>query len=271
MSLLTQKLNRLEIHLQSLIEGNLSRLFPQHRIYQQLGQPLISALLAALYSDTSNQWRAPHLFSIHAHPQLAEQYQQHPDLLNMLVEMFQQSAELEGIEFSGIPEIDIISDAELERDELFVQTHGAPERLGDTAMLSPTIAPQPSVPENAFLIITGDTIHPLTRLVTNLGRLKDNHIVLNDPRVSRTHAQIRASSGRFIIFDLGSTGGTYVNNQRIHQCVLHSGDVISLAGIQLVFGQEGAETSKTQEYQPDSGVNPSNTQSDLNDKSGELS
>jgi pSer/pThr/pTyr-binding forkhead associated (FHA) protein len=66
----------------------------------------------------------------------------------------------------------------------------------------------------------------------------DNTLVIDDPRISRNHAQLRAIKGRYIIFDLNSTGGTFVNGQRTSQSVLYPGDVISLAGVPLVFGQD---------------------------------
>jgi pSer/pThr/pTyr-binding forkhead associated (FHA) protein len=95
-----------------------------------------------------------------------------------------------------------------------------------------------AVPENAFLIIEGFKIHPLQESVINIGRRFENHIVIDDPRISRNHAQLRVMNGHFVLFDLNSTGGTNVNGQRTSQIVLYPGDVISLAGVTLVFGQD---------------------------------
>lgn len=95
-----------------------------------------------------------------------------------------------------------------------------------------------AIPEHAFLIIEGVKIHPLKESVINVGRKLENHVVIDDPRVSRTHAQLRVIKGHFVLFDLNSTGGTFVNGQRTSQTVLYPGDVISLAGVTLVFGQD---------------------------------
>jgi pSer/pThr/pTyr-binding forkhead associated (FHA) protein len=95
-----------------------------------------------------------------------------------------------------------------------------------------------SIPENAFLIVEGVKVHPLREAVVNIGRRLENHIVIDDPRISRNHAQLRAIKGRFVLFDLNSTGGTFVNGQRTTQTVLYPGDVISLAGVALIFGQD---------------------------------
>ena len=61
---------------------------------------------------------------------------------------------------------------------------------------------------------------------------------IDDPRVSRNHAQLRAIKGRYVVFDLNSTGGTFINGRRASQGVLYPGDVISLAGVMLIFGQD---------------------------------
>jgi pSer/pThr/pTyr-binding forkhead associated (FHA) protein len=64
----------------------------------------------------------------------------------------------------------------------------------------------------------------MQRLGTLVAGLKI--IVIDDPRVSRNHAQLR-DTGRFVLFDLNSTGGPQ-NGQRTSQTVLYPGDVISL-------------------------------------------
>ncbi|MBN2303138.1 MAG: DUF3662 domain-containing protein, partial [Anaerolineae bacterium] len=86
-----------------------------------------------------------------------------------------------------------------------------------------------------FLVIDGDRYVPLDRPVINIGRQRDNAVVLDNPRVSRQHCQLRLRFGRFVLYDLGSRGGTTVNGARVTECVLNNGDVIELAGIPLVY------------------------------------
>ncbi len=94
------------------------------------------------------------------------------------------------------------------------------------------------IPEDAFVIMDGVKVIPLTQAVINIGRRVENTLIVDDPRVSRNHAQLRAINGRYVLFDLDSTGGTYVNEERITQSILYPGDVISLAGVTLVYGQK---------------------------------
>jgi hypothetical protein len=107
------------------------------------------------------------------------------------------------------------------------------------------------IPENAFLIVDGQEIFQLNQAVINIGRRPDNQLVIPDPRVSRVHAQLRAVRQRFILFDLDSTGGTFVNGERIHQATLFPGDVISLAGLPVVYGQEDSHPGGTETIHPE--------------------
>ena len=95
-----------------------------------------------------------------------------------------------------------------------------------------------TIPEDAFVIIDGIRVIPLNLAIVNIGRRIENTLVVDDPRVSSTHAQLRSINGRYIIFDLNSTGGTFVNGKKVNQSVLYPGDVISLAGVPLIYGQD---------------------------------
>lgn len=68
-----------------------------------------------------------------------------------------------------------------------------------------------------------------------IGRAMDNDVVLEEPRVSRYHAEIRLRGDRFCLRDLKSTNGTRVNGDAVTERVLDDGDRISLAGVDLVF------------------------------------
>ncbi len=62
--------------------------------------------------------------------------------------------------------------------------------------------------EDAFLVINGIDLFPLKQSVSSIGRRIDSVLVINDPRVSRAHAELRCFRGSFVIFDMGSSGGT---------------------------------------------------------------
>lgn len=89
---------------------------------------------------------------------------------------------------------------------------------------------------NAFLIINTQ-VFSLSESPTLIGRRLSNHLVLSEPMVSRYHARIDREEDGYVIVDLDSTGGTYVNGERISRAALSSGDSIVLASIPLVFVQ----------------------------------
>lgn len=69
-----------------------------------------------------------------------------------------------------------------------------------------------------------------------IGRLPECELSVNDPNVSRRHAQVRTHGSNVIVVDLGSTNGTKVNGQRIKgEQVLVDGDIISLGATHLRF------------------------------------
>ncbi len=68
-----------------------------------------------------------------------------------------------------------------------------------------------------------------------IGRDPQNDMVLDDRRVSRKHAEIRLRLGRYTLYDLQSTNGTYVNGRRVAERVLDDGDKISVGGLEILF------------------------------------
>jgi pSer/pThr/pTyr-binding forkhead associated (FHA) protein len=74
----------------------------------------------------------------------------------------------------------------------------------------------------------------VTEDVTRIGRSSDNHIVLSDAAISRSHAVIRKSGNDYEISDLGSSGGVTVNGQRISGSDVASGSTIKIGQTELV-------------------------------------
>ena len=72
--------------------------------------------------------------------------------------------------------------------------------------------------------------------ITSIGRAGwGNEVVLEDPHVSGQHARIRMEGGRHVLYDLGSTNGTWVNGRRVLRMMLMDGDDITLGTTTLRF------------------------------------
>ncbi|MBI3160239.1 MAG: FHA domain-containing protein [Chloroflexi bacterium] len=92
----------------------------------------------------------------------------------------------------------------------------------------------------AYLIVNTQ-VYPINSSPLTIGRSLEANIVIQEPTVSRIHAEITRSEDIFTLHDLGSTGGTYLNGKRISQSTLHSGDSILLAGTPIVFVQDAPQ------------------------------
>jgi hypothetical protein len=76
---------------------------------------------------------------------------------------------------------------------------------------------------------------PLNGDVTTAGRSPDSEIFLDDVTVSRAHAEVVRTAQGFLVRDVGSLNGTYVNRERIEELLLSDGDEVQIGKYRLVF------------------------------------
>jgi len=76
--------------------------------------------------------------------------------------------------------------------------------------------------------------YPLT-VINGIGRSDENRICLSNPGISRKHCEIKAAGGGYVIKDLGSQNGTFVNGQRVTEKKLTEGDTIDVGSVKFVF------------------------------------
>jgi hypothetical protein len=80
----------------------------------------------------------------------------------------------------------------------------------------------------------GETFHPEGDRTT-IGRSPDCEIFLDDVTVSRKHAVLTQRDGTFVIEDLGSLNGTFLNRHRIESAELNDGDELQIGKYRLMF------------------------------------
>ncbi|HRQ38215.1 MAG TPA: FHA domain-containing protein [Chloroflexota bacterium] len=108
-----------------------------------------------------------------------------------------------------------------------------------------TLSPPPlsSQGTTAYVVLERGPIpdqrYDITAVISTIGRSPQNEIVINDPEMSRRHAQIVQQGDYFTVEDLGSTNGTFVNGQRCTGATpLRHGDRIEFGDtVSLVFYQ----------------------------------
>ena len=87
--------------------------------------------------------------------------------------------------------------------------------------------------------------HPVT-----IGRLPDNSIVVDNPAVSGRHARVFREGNHYVVEDLKSTNGTFVNEKPIVRHTLLDRDVVLVGKHSLVFSQAGGDQPEMAEAAP---------------------
>ncbi len=235
------KLDQLEARLQSLFEDQIMAILPGVTIEDRIIQKLALAFRQNIVSQKESGDVAPNVYTLIVASDSAPKWRD-SRVMDALKKVIGAAVRDVGLNLSSQLTIAITTDNSYsERDVTVIASHKL-EPLEDTKGMAIDSQKDDrntdAIPENAFLIVEGVKIYPLKETVINVGRRLENHLVIDDPRISRNHAQLRAINGRYVLFDLNSTGGTFVNGQRTSQTVLYPGDVISLAGVALIFGQD---------------------------------
>ncbi len=145
-----------------------------------------------------------------------------------LAGMVTEYAQEQGYSFIGPVQIRFERADDLETGMFRVRS----QALAGVVPMAPT-APPVSQPA-AYLEING-VRHPLTKPVMTIGRGLDVDLRIEDPGVSRRHAEIRTGGGTAIITDLGSTNGVIVDGQPVDQARLRDGSMIVLGNTTLIF------------------------------------
>ncbi len=91
-----------------------------------------------------------------------------------------------------------------------------------------------TTPKPVYLIINQQVFNINKDLIT-IGRKLGCDIVIQDNFVSRVHAEIRFEDGKYVLYDLGSTSGSFINNKKVAKGILYSGDLLLIANVPMIF------------------------------------
>jgi hypothetical protein len=240
-SIMTNRFSHFEDHIQRLIEGGFARLFAG-----RLHPREVAIQLAKAMEDRAQDDRlAPDMYTVRLNPQDHEAIlSAQPDLPVILAHELTEIARVGGFTLATFPDVKLLSDINIGLKQVEIKArHSTTRREVTEALPVPTYEIFKKDAPKATLIVNGERHIPLDRPVINLGRHRDNHIILEDPSVSRHHAQIRLRFKKFVLFDLGSSRGTRVNENRVQEAVLESGDVIVLGNTSLLYIEENVQDS----------------------------
>jgi pSer/pThr/pTyr-binding forkhead associated (FHA) protein len=93
--------------------------------------------------------------------------------------------------------------------------------------------------------------YPITSRGLSIGRSEDRDVVIPDPAASRHHTQITLQGGEYVLRDMGSANGIFVNAVRVRECTLADGDLMRIGNTEMRFVRydEGAADNTTQVVQ----------------------
>jgi hypothetical protein len=225
---------KLESYMESLVEGTFSRLFAG-RVHPRD----VALQLARALEDSAVSGEPATRYTVHLNPVDARDLLNvHPDLGRTLAGEVLNLAREAGLTLAQRPEVIVLAEPDQPPHTVYILAEAPSTAATATQTMAAVSVAAPATATHAFLILDGERTVVLRDAIVNLGRRRDNQIVIDDARVSRSHAQLRLRFGHYVVYDLGSTGGTFVNGQRIEECVLRAGDVISLGGVPVIYGED---------------------------------
>lgn len=246
---MNKNLEKLEAQLREIFEEKLILLIPGNDNRRKLFSDLDAAMQHNLDKKPSGERYAPNKFIIHVPPDDLIDWRAHQDILNEMADFLFHLGLSRGYSFTQQVSIELRSSNNDLNDSFFITanfTQKKPE-LPDTMYMANDDQgnQKQNIPDRAFLIVGGRDNFPLEKPVINIGRHSNNDLILNEPHVSRHHAQLRAINNRYVIFDVGSTGGMLINGKRITQATLQSGDVVKIGLINLIYVQDTTSEHST--------------------------
>ena len=238
-------MHRFEDLAQRLIEGSLARLLRERLSADEVLRALVRAIDDSQTLNEKGEALAPnHYWVTLSEQDLAPLEYFEPHLADELSENVRQMILQMGLRMDAPPRVLLRGLADLPAHHLRVTARWIPPELPSTDT-SPHGAQPLRLPRQPFLIVDGRRQVSLTTEIVRVGRSRDNDVILDDRRVSRHHIELRwqPALSKFLSVDLQSSGGTKLNAYPIQQCTLEAGDVLSLGGVEVIYGEEFALTS----------------------------
>jgi hypothetical protein len=250
-------LKNLENKIAGLVEGTFSRAFRSEVRPVEIARKLAREMEEHKSFSVSRTY-APNEYRVFLSPRDRERFAGYEAALTAeLAGYLLEHARRERLTLLSRPVIEFETDDRLGLGEFGIQTRvaqpedepisaPAPEAQSGRTMVYST-AERVSEPleergraraQTPLLLIDGKRV-VISPGGATIGRGRASDIVLDDPNVSRQHAEIRPRGGSWVITDLGSTNGSELNGRRLEGSeVLRSGDEIELGASMMTFTLE---------------------------------
>jgi hypothetical protein len=249
-------LRSLENKIAGLVEGTFSRAFRSEVRPVEIARKLAREMEEHKSYSISRTY-VPNQYRVYLSPRDRERFRDYEGALaEELSGYLLEHARRERLAMLSRPVVEFETDARLGLGEFGIQTRvvqppGEPEpeapapQSGRTMVYSSAERVAQPLQEHArvraqmaLLVLEGKRMVVGPAGVT-IGRSRQSDIVVDDPNVSRQHAEVRPRGGSWVLTDLGSTNGSSVNGRRIDRPeVLKPGDEIEVGTSAMTFELE---------------------------------
>jgi hypothetical protein len=246
-------LRNLEAKLEGLVEGAFSRAFKSEVQPVELARKLAKEMEDAKSVSLARTY-VPNQFWVYLSPEDRDRFETYEDgLKKELSDYLLEHARTHGLALLTRPTVELETDDRLSLGEFGIQAKlvkpadaGAEAEavegdFGHTMVYSTTGARRVESPRQAgtrALLVGEDKRTVVAGDPFVIGRSRECDLVLDDPNVSRRHAELRRDDDGWAVHDLGSTNGIKLNGNRSRGGRLSPGDEITLGVSRLTFEQE---------------------------------
>jgi hypothetical protein len=252
-------LRSLESKIAGVVEGTFSRVFRSEVRPVEIARKLAREMEEHQYGTLSRTY-VPNEYRVYLSPRDRDRFASYEEALaDELAGYLLEHARRERFALLSRPTIEFETDDRLRLGEFGIETavvqpeeaeeeqarYADPEPVGRTMVFSaaqriaePLEQTAPLRQQRALLIYNGRRLMVPPRGAT-MGRSRDCEVVIEDPNVSRQHAEVRPRGGAWVVSDLGSTNGTRVNGRTINGPeVVRAGDEIEVGSSVITFELE---------------------------------
>ena len=251
-------LKSIEAKIEGLFEGVFGRAFRTHVQPVELARKLAKEMDEHRAVSVSRVY-VPNEYSIYLSTADREQFKSYEgSLIGELQEYLVEHARRENYVTITQPRVLFLTDDDLAIGEFGIATRTveptgaaqpemppAPAESGQT-MIYRSRAPvetqavsaeELGVERELVTLTMNGSRHTIEQRTVVLGRSRECDLRVDDPNVSRRHAEVRQEGATYWLVDLDSTNGTELNGRRVSRAKLADGDTITLGGTEIVFGR----------------------------------
>jgi hypothetical protein len=255
-------LKSIENRIAGLVEGTFSRAFKSEVRPVEIARKLAREMEEHKSYSVSRMY-APNEYRVYLSPRDRERFADEEGYLaSELAGYLLEHARREDLAMRSRPVVQFITDERLGLGEFGIQTRTSAPPLGDSqpdpvarppaqdvggrTMIYSTAErmseqlqePARSEQRTALLLMDGKRL-VIGAAGATMGRSRQCEVMVDDPNVSRQHAEVRPRGGSWVVTDLGSTNGSRLNGRTLEQpTVLKPGDKIELGTTTLTFALE---------------------------------